>query len=65
MRVDLPPGKKKCPKCKAVKDIEEFAKRHDTVDGREGYCIPCRRGIANETARKRKENRKQFKDMYF
>lgn len=61
----LPPGKKKCPKCKDVKDIDDFAKRKDTIDGREGYCKVCRHEITNESARKRKENRKQFKDMYF
>jgi len=65
MRTDLAPGKKKCPKCKEVKGIDEFAKRHDTVDGREGYCIPCRREIANRYAAERKETRKLFKDLFF
>lgn len=64
MRQELPPGKKRCPKCKAVKDIDEFAKRHDTVDGREGYCIPCRRGIANDYAAKRKEDRRIFRELF-
>jgi len=65
MRFDLPVGKKKCPKCKAVKDVEEFAKRSDTVDGREGYCKPCRREIANAYANERKKDRKLFEQLFF
>jgi len=65
MLVKLPEGKKKCPKCKGIKDIEEFAKRSDTVDGREGYCIPCRREIATAYALQRKNDRKLFKDLFF
>lgn len=64
MLIKLPPGKKRCPKCKSVKDLDDFAKRSDTVDGHEGYCITCRREIATAYAKKRKDDRKAFREMF-
>lgn len=45
-----------CPKCKALKPIEEFHKNRRTWDGLQCRCKPCQAVLASASMRKRRED---------
>ena len=39
---------KRCPKCKKIKDIEDFGLKKSSKDGRQAYCKECRNAYLKE-----------------
>lgn len=54
----LPEGKRRCSKCKEVKDTTEFYVELRTKDGISGVCILCKRAANRASARKRRAEKR-------
>lgn len=53
---------KKCPKCKNVKNLDEFHNSKKSKDGKQTYCIVCRRVICYDYVKKRLAIDEEFKN---
>ena len=43
-----PVGQKRCAKCGGVFSLDRFYRHRDRPDGRDGYCMECRKGNTNK-----------------
>ena len=48
-----PEGKKYCPGCQTIKDLEAFGSNRASHDGKQQYCKPC--AVARVTASRKKD----------
>jgi len=52
---------KECPKCRQIKDLEQFHSCKIRKDGKQTYCIDCRRTIIREYKRKKYQTDPEYR----